>query len=429
MATSHPPVSPSAPDLLDLRASEAFLAPLAGLAEGSPHTRTCPGLSDEDWLRLGVARTLHSPRSGRGFLQTFTPHLGACPDTSHFFEILKSPRRAKLVADVSGQLARRLPELEPGLPDELANYELHAGDGHWHEAAAHDAPIDERRWAVGHLYSLNLRTRALAHLGLAEGKKEHDMGAIKRLGAELFRVGAPTGRQVLWIWDRAGIDFQLWHHWKHRHGIYFISRVKENMRLEVVGQPRPDPAHAAHNHGVLADELVQTSQHVMVRRVRYQPAPGQSRQTEPLEFITTCMELPAGLVAWLYARRWELEKVFDQLKNKLEEGKAWASSAEAKRTQAHFLCLTHNLLELLSRRLEREQALRDEAGIKRAVRRRGHLAEAAAKAGRALGATVVETLRPLQLSVKFVRWLRAYWLSQTPLSHALAHLRVLYARL
>jgi hypothetical protein len=33
------------------------------------------------------------------------------------------------------------------------------------------------------------------------------------------------------------------------------------------------------------------------------------------------------------------------------------------------------------------------------------------------------------LSVKFVRWLRAYWLSQTPLSHALAHLRVLYARL
>ncbi len=429
MATSSTPTSSLTPNLLESSAREAFFGPLAGLAESSPHARSCPGLPDEAWLRLGIARTLHSPRSGRGFLQTFTPHLADCPDTSHFFEILKSPRRAALVADVAARLARRVPELEPGVPVELANYELHAGDGHWHEAAAHDASIDERRWAVGHLYSLNLRTRALAHLCLAEGKKEHDMGAIKRLGVELFRAGAPTGRQVLWIWDRAGIDFQLWHHWKHRHGIYFISRVKENMRLEVVGQPRPDPAHAMHNQGVLADELVQTSQHVMVRRVRYQPAPGQSRQSEPLEFITTCFDLPAGLIAWLYARRWELEKVFDQLKNKLEEGKAWASSPEAKRTQAHFLCLTHNLLELLSRRLAREQDLRDEAGIKRAARRREHLAEAAAKTGRTLCATLAHALRPLQLSVKFVRWLRAYWLSSCPLSHALGHLRVLYARL
>ena len=187
------------------------------------------------------------------------------------------------------------------------------------------------------------------------------------------------------------------------------------MRLAVVGQPRPYPAHATHNQGVLADELVQTSQHVMVRRVRYQPAPGQSRQSEPLEF-TTCFDLPAGLIAWLYARRWELEKVFDQLKNKLEEGKTWASSPEAKRTQAHFLCLTHNLMELLSRRLALEQDLRHEAGIKRAARRRERLAEA-------------DALRPLQLSVKLVRWLHAYWLSSCPLSHVLGHLRVLYARL
>jgi hypothetical protein len=386
-------------------------------------------LSDQAWLRLGIARTLHAPRSGRGFLQTFAPHLEVCPDTSHFFETLKSPRRAALVADVAERLARSVPELEPGLPDELAGYDAYAGDGHWHEAAAHDADIDERKWAVGHLYGLNLRTRALLHLCLAEGKKEHDMGAIQRLGAELFRMRAPKGRKVVWIWDRAGIDFRLWHHWKHQHGIYFISRVKENMRLEVVGQARPDPAHASHNHGVLADELVQTSQHVMVRRVRYQPAPGQSRQTEPLEFITTCFDLPAGLIAWLYARRWELEKVFDQLKNKLEESKAWASSPQAKRTQAGFLCLTHNLLDILSRRLEREQAVGDKAGARRADQRRTKLAEAADKAGRALAATLSRALRPLQLSVKFVRWLRTFWLSSTPLSHALGHLRVLYARL
>ena len=116
MATSSTPTSSLAPDLLESSAREAFFGPLAGLAESSPHARSCPGLPDAAWLRLGIARTLHSPRSGRGFLQTFAPHLADCPDTSHFFEILKSPRRAALVADVAARLARQVPELEPGVP-------------------------------------------------------------------------------------------------------------------------------------------------------------------------------------------------------------------------------------------------------------------------------------------------------------------------
>jgi hypothetical protein len=35
-----------------------------------------------------------------------------------------------------------------------------------------------------------------------------------------------------------------------------------------------------------------------------------------------------------------------QVKNKLGETKAWASSATAKAMQAHFLCLAHNLMIL-----------------------------------------------------------------------------------
>ncbi|MHB1310037.1 MAG: transposase [Limisphaerales bacterium] len=41
-------------------------------------------------------------------------------------------------------------------------------------------------------------------------------------------------------------------------------------------------------------------------------------------------EVPPGVLAELYRRRWELEKVFDEVKNKLREQKAWASSQEVR---------------------------------------------------------------------------------------------------
>jgi hypothetical protein len=409
--------SPTLPD--------TFFSPLENLAETSPYHRHCPELSDTDWVRLGITRVLHAPCSGRAFLQTFRPHLACCPELSHFFESLKSARRLALVADVAKRQAAAMPALPDALPEALSGYDLHAGDGHWHAAAAHDAPIDERRWAVGHLYALDLRTRALRHLSLAEGKKEHDMGAIKRLGAECFRMSAAKGRKVLWAWDRAGIDFQLWHHWKHCHGIYFVSRTKENMRLDVIGQTTIDPS--PFNHGVLADELVATSQGVMMRRVRYQPAPGQSRDGQPLEFITSDFTLAPGLIAWIYQRRWEVEKVFDQLKNKLEETKAWASRAEAKIAQAHFLCLTHNLLELLARRVADEHGIRDDAGTRRATARREQMQRDARSGNHAVSTLLTHALRPLQRSVKFIRWLRTHWLSPCSIIAALPHLRILYA--
>jgi len=51
------------------------------------------------------------------------------------------------------------------------------------------------------------------------------------------------------------------------------------------------------------------------------------------EFLTNEMDLPPGVLAELYRRRWEIEKVYDELKNKLGQKKAWGSSLVAKETQ------------------------------------------------------------------------------------------------
>ena len=101
-----------------------------------------------------------------------------------------------------------------------------------------------------------------------ERKKEHDMRALKRQNITTLRQDAAKGRKVLYIWDRAGIDFRQWFKWKEV-SIYFLSREKENMKLEVVGiHPfdRSDPI----NQGVISDEIVATSVGVTVRRVIYQ---------------------------------------------------------------------------------------------------------------------------------------------------------------
>ncbi len=50
-----------------------------------------------------------------------------------------------------------------------------------HGAAVHAAPIDGAKRATGHFFALSLRIQALSHLTHAQGKKEHDMHALKRL--------------------------------------------------------------------------------------------------------------------------------------------------------------------------------------------------------------------------------------------------------
>lgn len=412
--------------------AQGFFAPLRQAWAAATHRRLCPELTDEAWLLLGVRRALENQPSGRGFLQ----HLAACgvaaPERSHFFETLKSARRLALVAEVARAVARNLPALDSsGILDgpELVAFDLYAGDGHFHGAAAHDPRMGEEggKDAVGHFFCLNLRTHALSHLSVAdqiERRKEHDMRALKRLDIEVLRQGAPKGRKVLMVWDRAGIDFQAWHRWKHIAGLYFLSREKENMKLEVIGQNRWDRADAR-NAGVLADELVSTSQGVSVRRVTYRCA----LRGEEFSFLTSELTLPPGLIALLYRLRWQIEKTFDEFKNKLGETKAWASSPEAKSMQAHFLCLAHNLMIGCEANLEREHGVRNEAELSRRAGRLEQEEKRLAKAGKVLPVLVRAFQRLTVRSVKFIRWLRVQLFSRPHQEPDIATLRQLYAAL
>ena len=407
----------------DASLQSTFFAPLQAALDGARNTRACESYDDDTFLRLGAARVLSDLRTGRGFLQQFVAALAEGPKRSNFFEALKSERRLSLVEEVSAKVAATVPD-RGAFPAELSSYQVYAGDGHWHAAASHEAPIDGQLWAAGHLYALNLRTRALQHLDMAEGKKEHDLHALKRLGAQALKMGAKKGQKCLWIWDRACLDYELWRQWKHSSGIYFISRTKENRAFDRQSI-RPFDLHDPINRGIFSDQTVLTESGVELRMVQYiSPTDGCL-----YEFITSAFDLPPGLIAWLYHRRWDIEKVFDQFKNKLVESKAWGASATAKRIQAKLLCLTHNLLELFEDRLNLDHNIRNDAELARQKSRLAQQLSAIADRKLSLSSLYTRFIQPLQRSLKLLRWLRAHWNSSAPLTTLLPHLRHLYAQL
>jgi hypothetical protein len=405
--------------------NDAFFQPLKGLAAASPEARPCPGFSDDEFLHLGIQRVMQSSESGRAFLQEHGPRFQNTPALGNYFAALKSKRRGLVIKDVNVALLisantvlhDRLAEIP-----ELAGYECFAQDGHWHKAAVHDPRHKGAKMAVGHFFSLNLRTHTLRHLAAGEGWREHDMSALKRIKPKGLRQAIAKGKRVLIVYDKAGIDFAYWSRCRRECAVYFLSRVKENMVFDWI-RSVPWDRSDARNHGVTEDRRVRTREGCLLRIVYY---------TDPLtgknyEFLTNELDLLPGVLVELYRRRWEAEKVFDQIKNKLEEKQAWASSLIAKETQAQLIAITHNLLLIYEQILEVEHALTNQAEDKRRTQRMEAAVQRCAQAKQPLSSLITEARRTTQRSVKFIRWLRQAIREKLTEATALLYLKQLYA--
>jgi hypothetical protein len=407
-----------------------LIQPLTGLVQQCIHKRKCNALTDQEWIETGLLRTLSQEPSGRAFLQKLFDSGRSVLKRSLFFETLKSKRRLKLCREVSLSLYQKM-RINNRQADPFARfaaldgYDIYAGDGHYHAAAAHDVKKSGKKYPTQHFYSVDLRAHALRHLTLADTsgirKREHDTRALKRLDIETLRQSAPKGRKVVYVWDKAGIDFLQWFKWKHTGGIYFVSREKKNMELMIMaelGYDKKDPINA----GVQNYELVGCSAGVTVLRVVYKcPISG-----ETYSFVTSLTNVPPGLIAYLYKTRWDIEKIFDQVKNKLVEKKAWATSDTAKNMQAQFICIAHNLMLILEQCLKKEGVENEIENNRRHKRLDKALASTKTRRDK-LPVFLTTPKRPTQLSVKFIRWLRNNLYTNTSWLEAMWALKRIYA--
>ena len=408
---------------------DKLIAPLKPLILRSNKTRNCPVLEDEKWITTGLLRVLSSELSSRGFLQQLSDQFQMIIPDSSFFKTLRSVRRLDFCQHPNEAFAQsyKSPKSDPlsGFAS-LQTYDLYAGDGHYRAAATHDKKIADKKYAVGHFYTLNLRTHMLTHLDSMVDepgrKKEHDMHLLKRMSIRQLRQGAPKGRKVIYVWDKAGIDLHQWFKWKKGSAIYFISLEKENMKLRPMGLTEFD-LKASINAGVLADELVGQDNGAMIRRIKYQcPDSGKV-----FAFITNVMDVEPGLIAHLYKLRWNIEKTFDELKTKLTEKKAWASTTVARNTQANFTCLLHNLMVSLEEELSENSDLCDKREITRRKNRHKELIQRVKESGKQLPLAQQIVPQATQRTLRFIRWLRNHCWIQASWPQAQTALKRIYA--
>ncbi len=159
-------------------------------------------------------------------------------------------------------------------------------------------------------------------------------------------------------------------------------------------QPR-----VAINAGVQSYQLVGCSAGVTMHRVVYKcPISG-----DMYRFITSLSNVPPGIIAYLYKTRWDIEKIFDQVKNKLAEKKAWAISDTAKKMQAQFVCMAHNLMLILESCLEKEGVVNEVENNRRNKMLEKVLAGSKIIRRKKLPTFLIQPKRTTQRSVKFIR--------------------------
>lgn len=313
-----------------------------------------------DFACLGILRCITTSKSGHEFLQIHGLETDEHYDPSHFFKALKSKRRLANLKSLNQQLNQithqQLPDAFAYCP-ELEGFDIYAGDGHYLQAASFDEKKRGTKWAVGHFFRLNLRNHHLDYIALEkpdQGKvKKHDAKILQEASAELLRNGASKGRKVIYAWDRAGIDYSHWAKRKNNNGIYFISVEKKNSAAEQISDNLFD-AQDPRNEGIIQDVYIGAGGHQM-RRIVYQ----DPRNGKTYTYITNELTLPAFALVLIYKHRWDIEKVFYQLKSKFMERKSWASSLAAKEAQATFECLAHNLCVLIENQIISKEDMRD----------------------------------------------------------------------
>ncbi len=405
-----------------------FYSPMLRALVKAEAKRDCPECPGEHFLKAGVGRCLNDVRSGQDWIQKAMTILKLAITVRRFFISLKSQRRLRLTQNIACAVRAEADEIAAAKDDpfaehaELDGVAIYAADGHCHGSSAHDQLIDQKRYPVGHFFAMNLRTQTMIHLDAARPKvkKEHDITALKRLEANALRMEGPTGRKVIIAYDPAIYDFVQWNNWKQSKGIYIITRIKENTNLLICDDrefDREDPRNA----GIISDRTGVTNSGRRLRKIVYiEPATGKR-----FVFLTNEMTLPPGLITFIYKKRWDIEKVFDQFKNKLMENRAWAKSLNAKCVQAQFMVLAHNLTLILERKLESEEGISDtKIEKKRTLRIQKDLAKIK-EAGRKETPLVTRPDKAVQRSFQFIRWLRDSLLVKTPWRQAVEALRPL----
>jgi len=158
-------------------------------------------------------------------------------------------------------------------------------------------------------------------------------------------------RQAIYVVDRAFTDGAYWDERKQSLHATVITRMKSTLVYTLTDQRKV--AALPCNEKVLSD-------HTITLQCAKQPwrlIEWLSPEGITYRYLTNDFSLEPGVVAFLYYRRWDEEKYFDNFKNDLANAKAWGKSPVAIEQQALMGLMTYILTQLFLQRRYRELAL------------------------------------------------------------------------
>ncbi len=386
--------------------TDVLLHPALSLVESLDNHMPKLDFSDSEFISLGIRRILTSCPSGRAFLQSVRQCDISDVSLRAYFGAVSSSRRLSLLHELNARLSLTIVASKDRFAcfPELAGRDILAIDGHDVRRASHEPKevVSSGRLEVPDtvtgIFLRHLRTGAARVLAQTSGH-EHEWAAVKARPWSEF-LWSPGAKGTILVIDPVAVDFGFLRAAKIKAGATVITRMKDNLVITEARELQWD-RNDRRNDGVIKDERVRFGTNGEFRRVTYR----DPETMEVHEFLTSEFHLAPGVIAQLYRLRWDIEKFFDVCENLLGEAKAWGTGPIPAQVQNEFLCLTHNLLLLVSHRLDEQEGIRDEK-----VEDKYRAALAARKRLAAeRGTTVspwVETLRQLtRWSSQFVRWL------------------------
>lgn len=373
------------------------------------------GVSDEDFLGLGVHRILRNNESGRDFFQYAQEKHDLKIGSTAFFDLFQSSRRLEILKSTAAGVYRdSCNRLEVDLLEnfpQLGGIEVIAGDGHLLSCASHGKRDTKgRKVAPKSLFMLNVRNGLMFPLAAVQGdgRYAHELPVYRRYlpgFLEEARQGEQKLKDVIMLLDPAFWDSVFWSDMKLAQGKGGRVIIPEKAGIDVflykeLDFDRTDPV----NTGVVALELVgfnDPESSTMHRVVYLDPETGKTYR-----FLTTAMDLAPGLVALLYLLRWRIEKVFDVFKNKLHESKAWGNGNTCQQIQAQFACMAYNLILLLVDTLKNGFGIEPVKLYKKREKALSNRQEKAQKKGRFINPLLKLIRIPSQFSCQLIRAIR-----------------------
>jgi len=247
-------------------------------------------------------------------------------------------------------LGRLIDNAQRNLPDRLAHIKgigkraIIATDATYQKESCHFYPVSPSQGGTDnkkghqHLTQFDLRTG----MPLMSRVETESIAEIKRLKETLrpAELDCMAIKSAIHVVDRAFIDARYWDALKVKRQSTMMTRMKSNLKFELAEQRLVTKNEV--NQGVVADHIIALESSTRLWRLIDFIAPDGERY----QYLTNDVDLEPGVIAFLYHRRWDIEKYFDNFKHDMANAKAWGKSRECLEQQSLLAMASYILMRL-----------------------------------------------------------------------------------